>query len=779
MIRGLGAAALLATLLAAGGASAADRQLVLEVVMNGRATGRVGEFIDRDGAVYARPSELNELGFIVPLGLTEKSEPIPLSSLPNVRAEVNEARQLLVVVADDAALRPTELGTETAPRLTPVSVSGYGALLNYDVAATLAGGHPTGGALLDLHAFSPYGGLQISGLVNITPLRGQRHFARLDTTFTHSQSDQLRRWRLGDVVTGALPWSRAVRLGGVQVASDFSLRPDLVTYPLPVISASAAVPSTVNVIVNGIQQLSAPVQPGPFAIRTLPVVTGAGEVAVTMLDALGRQTLITLPFYASAALLKPGLASYSLEMGVVREDFGQASDRYSRWAANASGRYGVTEWLTLEGHSEITGRLGLFGTGAAIRVGTLGIVNVAVAGSVGRGRYSRRATGAIASAGFQRVSHRLSVSASATYATIEYSDIAAEHGAPMPKATLNASLAYQFGGLGNIGVAYNGRISRPQLSEYPQAPDHVGAFTNSYVELITASYSVPLGHRANFYATGFKDLSRKSVYGAGIGISLALGGSAYGSVEASLDGGRSAASVNIAKSAQQQGDFGYRLRELRGAAPHRSAEGEYFSRWGRVSAGVDHSSSETAARAGARGGLAWAGGHLFAGDQIQDSFAVVSTGDVPGVPVLYQNRPAGSTDARGKLLIPWLQSYQDNRLAIDTTRLSPDIEVGQTSLLVRPPDRSGVMVDFHIRKANAALLTLHGRTGRPIPLGSVAKVKGAEDQPVGYDGKAYVTGLKPTNQVDVLLPDGTGCSVQFAYRPIQGNIPLIGPLVCR
>ena len=33
-------------------------------------------------------------------------------------------------------------------------------------------------------------------------------------------------------------------------------------------------------VVDGIRQFSEPVQPGPFAVRTLPVVTGAGEVAV-------------------------------------------------------------------------------------------------------------------------------------------------------------------------------------------------------------------------------------------------------------------------------------------------------------------------------------------------------------------------------------------------------------------------------------------------------------------------------------------------------------------
>jgi outer membrane usher protein len=159
------------------------------------------------------------------------------------------------------------------------------------------------------------------------------------------------------VVTGALAWSRAVRLGGGQLSSDFSLRPDLVTYPLPVIGASAAVPSTVNVLVNGIRQFSEPAQPGPFAVRSLPVVTDAGEVSVAVLDALGRQVLVTLPFYVSTTLLKPGLASYSLEAGMARQDYSLITDGYAHWATNGALRYGLTDWLTMEGHIEATDSL--------------------------------------------------------------------------------------------------------------------------------------------------------------------------------------------------------------------------------------------------------------------------------------------------------------------------------------------------------------------------------------------------------------------------------------
>ena len=129
--------------------------------------------------------------------------------------------------------------------------------------------------------------------------------------------------------------------------------------------------------------------------------------------------------------------------------------------------------------------------------------------------------------------------------------------------------------------------------------------------------------------------------------------------------------------------------------------------------------------------------------------------------------------------MPSLLSYQNNQVAVDATRLPADVDVGQTSAVVRPPDRSGVVIDFSIKKVNSALLQLVDGGVKTLPVGSVAKVAGALDQPVGFDGLAYVIGLQPSNRMQVALPDGTSCSVQFDYAPVKGDIPLIGPLRCR
>jgi outer membrane usher protein len=117
-------------------------------------------------------------------------------------------------------------------------------------------------------------------------------------------------------------------MGGVQFSSDFSMQPDLVTFPLPVVGGSAAVPSTVDVLVNGTRFLSRQVQPGPFQVAQLPVVTGASTITMNVSDALGKQVGVTLPFYASSRLLAPGLHRYSAETGFIRRNWGLRGNDY-------------------------------------------------------------------------------------------------------------------------------------------------------------------------------------------------------------------------------------------------------------------------------------------------------------------------------------------------------------------------------------------------------------------------------------------------------------------
>ena len=209
---------------------------------------------------------------------------------------------------------------------------------------------------------------------------------RLDTSWRHSNPDTLVTTRVGDAISSSLAWTRPVRLGGVQVSRDFSLRPDLITYPVPTLAGSAAVPSSVDLYVNNVRQYSGNAPSGPFVINAVPSVTGAGEAVIVTKDVLGRSVMTTVPLYIDSRLLSAGLADFSVEGGFVRRAYSLRSVDYAGDPSlSASLRYGLNAAVTVETHTEAT--IGVYngGVGALWKVGEAGVLNGSVAASAGNG----------------------------------------------------------------------------------------------------------------------------------------------------------------------------------------------------------------------------------------------------------------------------------------------------------------------------------------------------------------------------------------------------------
>jgi outer membrane usher protein len=794
------ALAILCVTLAPRPAAAVTETLQLEVVVNGYSTGKVGEFELRDGALFARPQELRDVGFRV----SETEDPqqegmIALSVLPGLTSRFDKATQTLYVTAETDRLLPILLRSG-ANTVGAVHVeSGTGMTFNYDVTGALAGGQTLASGLFDLRAFSPWGVASSSALAYAGGgLRDGRSYSavRLDSTYVYSDPQSLRRYRAGDFITGGLSWTRPVRLGGVQVNSDFSMRPDLVTFPLPSVSGSVAVPSTVDVLVDGAQLLSRDIQPGPFQAPQLPVITGAGTIAVTVTDALGRQVTTSLPFYASSALLAPGLQSYSAEVGAVRRNWGLVSNDYGDLAASATYRRGLSSDVTVEAHAEgVSGQL-MAGGGVVMNVANLGVVDLAAAASTALGR-----TGAQVSVGAQRIGRVFSLGASATLATHAFSDIAAMSGDPVPRLQLNANAGLSFGRWGSLGIAYTG-VDRDQApapisffappgrfgSQNTPLPGDVvsGAGPESFFQpsqhahIVSASYSVTF-HDVSLSVNGFRDFASGGSTGVSLGLTIPFGRRSSASASVGAGSGGRTAQVQVEQSATSIGELGYQAYVAGGPVTHAFAELQYMSPWALLSVGADRTGGQTTLRAEGRGAVSFMDGGLFASNTVNDSFAVVDTSGAAGIRVLYENRLVGRTDAAGRLLLPDLRAFDLNHISIDPTDVAVDATLPTASKEVRPQDRSGVLVHFPVKISHAALVSLADETGHPLPVGSVATLAATSvAAPVGYDGEAYVEGLSPrNNRLAVQRPSGERCQVVFDYQAAAGEIPRIGPLTCR
>jgi outer membrane usher protein len=296
-------------------------QLFLKVDVNGTQDGPV-VYVEQRGSQFAiKRSDLRAVGLRL-VGPAE--DMVGVTELPGVQVAYDAALQRLSLAVPPSLL-PTQRLTGSAPSHGR-AISESGALISYDLFAQKAGGRTTASLWSEQRAFSSLGVASNSGTFQAAG--GGVRYVRYDTRVRFQDERRALTATMGDIITGALNWGSAVRMGGVQIARSFRLRPDLIVTPLPQFAGQASVPSSVDLFINGQRARSETVRPGPFLLDTPPVINGAGEAVVVTTDAVGRRVAANIPFYVATDLLRPGLVDFSVEAGALRRGYGWRSLSY-------------------------------------------------------------------------------------------------------------------------------------------------------------------------------------------------------------------------------------------------------------------------------------------------------------------------------------------------------------------------------------------------------------------------------------------------------------------
>lgn len=769
-----------------------SRSLQLEVFINDNTTKLVGAFtLLPDGRFAATRAELGEVGLKAP-GSDAADEQIVIDDLPGVTYRYDEPAQQIFFTVTDAQRVTRSYDAHAGAEFVAPTRNDYGAVVNYtlfgasskqlDKAGSVFSG---GNASLDARFFSPYGTLTQTGIVGTTVTKGFDTL-RLDTAWVYSDPETIRTYRAGDVITGSLAWTRPIRIGGVQVQRNFALRPDLVTLPLPSVSGSAAVPSTVDVYVNSLKVHSQDVGSGPYQVTNLPVLTGANTARVVVHDASGRTVETSLPFYSSSKMLKDGLMDFSLEAGFPRLQYGTESNSYvDKPVASAGVRRGMLDWLTLEAHGE--GGAGLIngGIGAMASVGPWATVSIAGAAS----RFEKD-VGVQAYAALDTQLWGLSLHASTQRTFGAYNDLASvtTRYLPLPTAGSSDISSNMYRGLFSrsfLPPKFLDTISVGMPAPFVEGSIglgflHLGAADGKRNDILNASYSRPLPWNASLYVSGFVDFHDRKSLGVFAGLSIPLTPSIAASTGLSHSRDGNNATVDVSKTMKPEpGSYGWRLHDSEGQSVYRLASGAYRSSMAQFDGSVWQDRAGLGGSAQVQGSVAAMGGGVFLSNTIDDAFAVVDAG-APNVNILYENRPAGTTNAQGKALVPTLKSYQKNNIAIDPNGLPVDADIATTQTVVTPAERSGVVVRFGVKTViSSAVVVLTDKKGKFLPAGSTGRLDGADETfLVGYDGRAYVKGLTETNTVVVAARDGE-CRASFAFTPQQDSQLVVGPVSCQ
>lgn len=737
-----------------------------DIVVDGQNRRRMVHLDGRGAAMTIDAADARSAGLPV---AEDASGAIRLDSLKLYKWSFDPLRQVLKVALfrqnDGANFRDLTARERLASESTPL----LALRVDYDLTATASPNGTSVGGLADAYLVRGNFSLGSSARVISNPQAGSTAFVRLDSqaqlAFENSGVVAI----VGDFVSAGSQTQRALRLGGVQIATDFELRPDLVTLPLPAFSGSVAVPTSLDLIGADQRLTLGQIEPGDFTVRNIPAAPGRGTLSAVLRDSLGREVVETARFYVSRDLLAPTTTGYAVNAGFVRRRFGEASNDYGPFAASAFVRRGLSSILTVEASGEWTAGTGNVGARADFVIASLAKATV-------EGRFSTdrdAGSGTLINLAVESVGPRFGAVAGATFPGATYRDVASRLGDPAPPRQIFGNLYYRLRGNSQVQLAFVRRESRadPRLLRPGERSD-----------VASASVQLPVTRRLRFFGSA---AHRRSTFGNGFsisgGLSFNIGPGRHAAAYAGNDSGRSNAGISYTKDDLRDGDIGYRALASMSDSSQRLLGGiAWRTRQIRMEGEAEQVDGRFAGRINARGTLLVAGGTVYARNKGSSSYALVRAGAaggrVAGVPITRENRLVGYTDANGLLLVQDIPPLANIKIDVDADKLPAEALVRETTHIIRVPRRAVTLVEIDAVRFLPVLRRLVDPVGQPLPAGLPVRMLPSDTLTLtGFDGMVEINaGSSDTRLLVGRL--GTVCTVNLSRIDLERDST--APLIC-
>ena len=746
----------------------AAHELMLGVQINGKAANDFARLVEmNDGKLYASADLIRQWRLRVPTagGVTYQGGTVySLDRLDGVKWQVNNAQQMLLLNIASTAFTQTVLSASSRDAVQ-ADMPAPGLFLNHELVFSHLDRDSALAGLFEAGFFSPLG--------VATSRFAARDFTnamapiRLDTKLVREFPHLMATLTVGDSVSAINPWSRQVTYGGIRWASDFSTQPAFVPIVLPNLAGQATQPSTVDIFVNGVRTSQQKVDPGPFAINSVPVITGQGEVQMVVTDVLGQQQIITQAYISARELLRPGVNEYTYEAGILRRNFGIVSSQYGSLFLEGQQRHGFTNNFTLDGRIETSGKQQTGSIGAEYGLFPLGIIGGGVAGS-----HSDLGPGALAYIVLQRRARQLGFSGTLQVANSTFQQLGMAAGERAPRVQAQFQVTEALGSRSSFSVGYLRQENRSFIDAVQaQKPDFSG---------ITAAYSVRVGSRMYLTAAANLSHSFKDASSATISLVVPLGARTVASATSMVQqNGTQNSTVQYTQQVPIGTGYGYRVRT--DVADHNRYDAGFTYQTNNGT--LDIESSETNSQVNSRltetGGLVMMHGQIVPSQWLNSSFAVVQVPDASGVRVFANNQYIASTSWRGLAVIPVLAPYNKNTVRLDDQGVPLNIGIDLDEKTVVPMSRTGAFLKFKAAPVKGALFALVTQKGDPVPQGAEVTVVGANaTYTVALRGEVFIPEVTFPVRLQVRWAEQS-CVAQIDSNETGEPLPKIGPVTCK
>lgn len=539
---------------------------------------------------------------------------------------------------------------------------------------------------------------------------------------------------------------------GAQISTVDQMWPDSQRGYAPEIRGVARTNAQVTVSQNGNKIYETTVSPGAFNITDLYPTGYGGDLDVTVKEADGSESRFSVPYAAMARLKRPGMTYYSLTGGVSRRD----NLVYTPSVYQGTLQHGFSNSFT--GYSGILGSDNytslLFGGAFGLPIGSISLDMTAAKttysdekkqGVSYRATYSKKVSQT--NTNFTLAAYRFSSSGYYSFDNAlqinNYYKIHGKNGTgnyisrPKQRFSLTASQNFEesFGSLYLTGFIQNywndtGTNTQFQLGynnligqvSYTISANRLLYSTGGHDTQLSLDFSVPLGSDNRRYLTA--------------------------SATHSKDGVNAQTSINGIAGDQNQ--FNYNVGVARDIENNKSGSvsGQYRSPYSTLTASYTKGENYYSASGGASGALVVLPDSLTFSAYQSSTYAVVSAEDAAGARVLgYPNIVLNSS---GRAIVPNLNPYRINELAIDPKGIPLDVEMEATQQRVIPVEGAVVRLDYKTSKGKPLLIRANQLNGEALPFGaSVNDENGNLVTTVSQGGQIYVRLNKDISRLHV------------------------------
>lgn len=208
---------------------------------------------------------------------------------------------------------------------------------------------------------------------------------------------------------------------------------------------------------------------------------------------------------------------------------------------------------------------------------------------------------------------------------------------------------------------------------------------------------------------------------------------------------------------------------------------DVMPRYTRVGLGVSRDPLSTSYTGQLQGGVvAHARGLTFSPYAVQDTFGIVSVGDIGSAKVATPLGPVW-TDYSGQAVIAGLPAYSSSRVEVQTQSLPKRIDLKNGAKVLAAGRGSFNNVDFEVVKVRRLLLEVRDEQGLPLPQGaSVFDKDNTFLTSVAGEGMVFLSNVSELKTLKVSLPDSTTCLLQLnlEQEPNHDKLYETAPAIC-